>query len=62
MTVRGSFQVRLGLPVERQVHCDLVTESGNGARQGSEDVGKSSTLENGTHSDAANRTSTWPPQ
>ncbi len=32
----------LRLPVERQVHCDLVAESGDGARQGSDYVGKSS--------------------
>ncbi len=38
----GIFEKRLCLPVERQVHCDLVTESGNGTRQGSDDVGKSS--------------------
>jgi hypothetical protein len=30
------------LPVERQVHCDLMAEGGEGARQGSDDVGKSS--------------------
>ena len=40
----GARILQMGLPVERQVHCDLMAEFGDGARQGSDNVGKSSSF------------------
>ncbi len=38
----GTRIFEMGLPVQRQVHCDLMAECGDGTRQGSDDVGKTS--------------------